>query len=203
MHPHPLTWISRNTQTTLPPLYGKHDRSLVISTERWLWLPGVLRMLKPCAEAYLDGEGNKQEKVFPMWSSTKLHFLSCINSDREINKTCPRSNRYTCYLEQNKYSVKLVAHSFKKLFKGLWNTWYTTVDAQSCPTLCDPLDCSPPGSSVHGISQARIQEWVAIFSSKGSSRPRDRTHISCISYTAGGFLYLLSHQGSPKCMIVC
>ena len=44
---------------------------------------------------------------------------------------------------------------------------------QSCPTLCDPMDCSPPGSSVHGISQGRIPEWVAIFSSRGSYRPRD------------------------------
>ena len=44
---------------------------------------------------------------------------------------------------------------------------------QSCPTACDPMDCSPPGSSVHGILQARILEWVAMPSSRGSSRPRD------------------------------
>ena len=44
---------------------------------------------------------------------------------------------------------------------------------QSCPTLCDPVDCSLPGSSVHGILRARILEWVAILSSRGSSRPRD------------------------------
>ena len=49
---------------------------------------------------------------------------------------------------------------------------------------CDPMDCSPPGSSVHGISQARILEWVAISFSRGSSRPRDWT---CVSYIAGGF----------------
>ena len=52
--------------------------------------------------------------------------------------------------------------------------------AQSCLTLCDPVDCSLPDSSVHGILQARILEWVAISSSKGSSQPRDRTHVSCI-----------------------
>ena len=51
--------------------------------------------------------------------------------------------------------------------------------AQLCPTLCDPMDCSPPGSSVHGISQARMLEWVAIPFSRGCSRPRDRTW-SCI-----------------------
>ena len=44
---------------------------------------------------------------------------------------------------------------------------------QSCPTLCDPVDCSPPGSSVHGILQARKLEWVAMLSSRGSSQPRD------------------------------
>ena len=44
---------------------------------------------------------------------------------------------------------------------------------QSCPTFCDPIDCSPPGSSVHVTSQARILEWVAIPFSRGSSPPRD------------------------------
>ena len=57
--------------------------------------------------------------------------------------------------------------------------------AKPCLTLCDPRDCSPPGCSVHGISQAKILEWVAISFSRTSSRPRDRTHVSCIP---GGFL---------------
>ena len=46
---------------------------------------------------------------------------------------------------------------------------------QSCPTLCEPLECNPPHYSVHGILQARILEWVAMPSSRGSSRPRDQT----------------------------
>ena len=50
---------------------------------------------------------------------------------------------------------------------------------QLCLTLCDPMDCSPQGSSVHGILQARILEWVAMPSSRGSSLPRDRTQVSC------------------------
>ena len=53
--------------------------------------------------------------------------------------------------------------------------------AQSCMTLCDPMDCSPPGSSVHGILHARILEWVAIPSFRGSSGPRDRTQESGIA----------------------
>ena len=55
---------------------------------------------------------------------------------------------------------------------------------QSCPALCDLMDCSPPGSSVHGTLQARILEWITISFSRGSSRPRDRTLVSC---TAGIF----------------
>ena len=51
---------------------------------------------------------------------------------------------------------------------------------KSYPTLCDPKDCSPPGSSVHETSQTRKLEWVAVPFSRGSSQPRDRTHISCI-----------------------
>ena len=52
--------------------------------------------------------------------------------------------------------------------------------AQSCPTLCDSMDCSLPGFSVHGIFQARVLEWVAISFSRGSSQPRNRTRVSCI-----------------------
>ena len=52
--------------------------------------------------------------------------------------------------------------------------------AQSCPTLCHPVDCSPLDSSIHGILQARIQEWVAISFSRGFSRPRDPPQVSRI-----------------------
>ena len=73
---------------------------------------------------------------------------------------------------------------------------YCWLVAKSCPTLCNPMDYSQPGSSVHEISQARILEWVAnallqgiwsglpMPSSRGSSPPREQTRISC---TAGGF----------------
>ena len=53
-----------------------------------------------------------------------------------------------------------------------------TKSLQSCLTLCDSVDRSPPGSSVHGISQARILDWVAMPSPRGSSRPRDWAHVS-------------------------
>ena len=55
---------------------------------------------------------------------------------------------------------------------------------QSYPPFCNPMDCCQPGSPVHRILQARILEWVAMPFPRGSSQPRDRTHVSCI---AGGF----------------
>ena len=53
--------------------------------------------------------------------------------------------------------------------------------AQLCPTLCDPMDCSLSGSSVYGTFQARVLEWIAISFSRGSSQPRNRTQVSCIT----------------------
>ena len=65
---------------------------------------------------------------------------------------------------------------------------------QLYPTLCNPMDCSPPGSSVHGILQARILEWVAIPFSRGSSRSRDWTWASCIA----GKFFTVWAPGKPR-----
>ena len=61
--------------------------------------------------------------------------------------------------------------------------------AQSCLTLCDPMDCSPSGSSVPGVILARIQEWVAIPSFRGYSQPRDWTHVFCSPCIGRWFIY--------------
>ena len=71
------------------------------------------------------------------------------------------------------------------------------IHTQLCLTLCDPMDCSLPGSSVHGIFQARILEWLAIHYFRGCSWHRDQTCISCISCFGREILYLLHHLGSP------
>ena len=62
--------------------------------------------------------------------------------------------------------------------------------------LCNPMNCSPPGSSLHEIFQARKLEWVAIFSSRGSSRHRDQTHISFVFCIADGF-FAIEPLGKP------
>ena len=73
----------------------------------------------------------------------------------------------------------------------------STKSLQSCPTLCDPMDCRPPGSSVHGILQARIMEWVTMPFSKRSSQPRDRSCVSYVSCMGRQVLYHYHHLGRP------
>ena len=67
--------------------------------------------------------------------------------------------------------------------------------AQSCLTPCSPLDCSPPGFSVHGIPQVRTLEWVVISCSRVFSPPRDQTCISHVSWIGRQVLYHLIHEG--------
>ena len=114
----------------------------------------------------------------------RLHFhfsLSCIGEGN--------GNPLRCSCLENPRdggawwaAVSGVAHSWtwlKQLSSSSSSIVYCEV-TQSCPTLCDPVDCSLPGFSVHGILQARILEWVTISFSRGSSWPRDRTRVSCI-----------------------
>ena len=83
---------------------------------------------------------------FPLWKTKKTH------SKRDITERLSWSHSF-------KISTGKDVHA---------------KSSQSCPTLCNPVDCSPPGSSVHGILQARTLEWAAIFSSRGSFQPRVR-----------------------------
>ena len=87
-----------------------------------------------------------------------------------------------------------------------WSNDRTGVSAYGCSvvsvmSLWDPVDCSPPGSSVHGFLQARILEWLAVPSSRGSSWPRDRTLVSCISCIVGGF-FTAEPPGKPLIELV-
>ena len=84
------------------------------------------------------------------------------------------------WIRQNFTLDRISPWSYRKL---------QVVCAQSCPTLCDPLNCSLPGSSIRGILQARIMEWVAISFSRGSSWPRDSTCISCSTCIGNKILY--------------
>ena len=98
--------------------------------------------------------------------------------------------RFFVFLKQRKTKIETKT-------KSLGQPSVHAKSLQSCPTLCDPMDCSPPNSSVHWILQARIVEWVAVPSSRGSSPPRDWTHVSKSLHWQVGSLSLvpLLNQG--------
>ena len=89
-------------------------------------------------------------------------------------------------LQHYRWILYCLNHAIKKIYGG-------GLVAKSCRTLCNPMDCSLPGSSVHGIFQTRILEWVAISFSRGSSPPRDNLGL----LHCRRFLYQLSHWGFP------
>ena len=87
-------------------------------------------------------------------------------------------------------------HQFTWNYCSIVNGFMCARSLQPFPTLCDPMDCSPPSSSVHGILQARILEWVAVPSSRESSWLRDQTYLSCGSCMAGRF-FISEPPGKP------
>ena len=89
----------------------------------------------------------------------------------------------------------LYAHFLEScfFFNCKWVPVVLMLVTQLCTTLCDPMNCSPPGSSIHGIFQARILEWVAISFCRGVFPNREQAHISCISCTG--------RQSLPLCHV--
>ena len=92
----------------------------------------------------------------------------------------------TLWLSNNKHSQNIPTRQHvpndgasSEYYQPIKNGACCCLLTQSCMILCNPMDCSPPGSSVHGILQARILEWVAISFSRGYFWPKDRTYISC------------------------
>ena len=128
-----------------------------------------------------------------VYFTKQIHqFLHHIYSEKDLPgpANCPGSAIWTHFFLPA-HSVKAGVHiaDAQLVWKVLKDCWHLPrkglmwVHAQSCPTLCNPMDCSPPDSSVLGILQARILEWVAMTSSRGSSPPRDQTlgyDVSCI-----------------------
>ena len=127
-----------------------------------------------CLPADLEVEVTQRSelpKPFSEWSLCKeMSFASQISL--KISYSLPRP-------EFSVMSQKPICIFFPQCLPQLFKVWVSEV-AQSCLTLCDPMDCSLPGSSIHGIFQARILEWVAISFSRRSSWPRDWTHVSHI-----------------------
>ena len=89
------------------------------------------------------------------------------------------ANHFSIFVERILWTIHGVAESDTTEHACTINM--TMLVTHHVQLFCDPMDCSPPGSSVHGILQERILEWVAISSSRGPSQPRDRTWVSCIA----------------------
>ena len=119
-------------------------------------------MIKDCIIIHLY----RSHRVSPAWNWWCT--ITWLLKERKDNHT------FLCFTS-TVYMVAVLTLWLKKVMKES-----ESEVVQSCPTLCDPMDCSLPGSSAHGIFQARILEWVAISFSRGSSRPRDWTQVSCI-----------------------
>ena len=101
-----------------------------------------------------------------------------IDSKKHIEKSTHEVH-FDCKYQKLDFRKKRKVNS--QWFKSCCQTCVHAQSLQSCPTLCYPMDCSPPGSSTHEVSQARILEWVAISFSRGSSLPRNRTQLSSIA----------------------
>ena len=110
--------------------------------------------------------------------TTKLIFTT--TKEKGIIATLPSRDEKTEAPDSSPHYYWVVGPIFSLSSSACKVKWSEV--AQSCLTLCDPMDCSLPGLSVHGIFQARVLEWVAISFSMGSSQPKDRTWVSC---TAG------------------
>ena len=139
-------------------------------------------------------------------SARILHFHSCVTLGKLnlFSRPCfSIKNRSSTYITgcNNELCYSSVQHLTLKYecFLSLWSdpVCYAQKLLHWCLALCDPVGCSTPGSSVHGILQARILEWVAMPSSRGSSRPRDRPCLLHLLHWQAGSLPL-APPGKPR-----
>ena len=141
-----------------------------------------------------------------IWWNLYTFFLSshgaCIKTDHiSGHKTCLSKFKRSMLSAHSGIKLKLQRTIARKIPKYLEIKQHMCVHVktlQLCPTLCNPMDCSLSGSSVHGILQARTLEWVAILSFRGSSRPRDWTRISYISCIGKQVVYHQRYRGSSR-----
>ena len=117
------------------------------------------------------------------WMSPELQDWGCKEATRQADRTLSEGTKGKWLL----LSTSPIHQEAHPQTAGNLLSCSVYLVTQSCLTLCNTMDCSLPGSSVHGIIQARILEWVAMPSSKQSSQPRDQTQVSHI---AGGFFTL-------------
>ena len=140
----------------------------------YFWRKHLGRTAEPCAQTW---------SIFTHVHFSYWDFFRASKWELTHLKGQGNSNTVCSYLE---WHCLLIQTNVPELGKS---GMCVCVCAQSCPTPLDPTDCSPPGSSVHGILLARILKWVAISYSRGSSQPKDQTRVSGISWVGKWVLY--------------
>ena len=143
------------------------------------------RLLEWVAISFSRGSSRSKDQIRISCVSCigrRILYLPCHQrsswSGRELSIP---SGDFQCMAPIKKYTKETPAQSGSspENFWGPFLSWWSLITrVLSSHFLCDPMDCSPPGFSVHGILQVRILEWVTISFSRGSSRPRDRTRVS-------------------------
>ena len=157
---------------------------MFLANSNWWTIIEIRRLL--LASITCDFTGELGRWVGPMIlsknKSSESHYIfpsvSSVTMNIPLNKAQTRPRPIPSPLLKT-FQQHLIALWFKKKKKKNFSAWPTSFMwsgsgsevAQSCPTFCDPMDCSPPDSSIHGILQARILEWVAISFSRGPSYP--------------------------------
>ena len=141
------------------------------STTKWLFDSGFNIKTKQTI--------SKGSRVFQSYQMSKYIIEKALSS-KEVWVTPLEKNKVK---QRHSELYSIVGNNLcgKRIWKRIDMCWFVCVHAQSCLTLCDTMDCSLPGSSVHGVSQARIPVWVAVSSSRGSARPRDWNCVSRVS----------------------
>ena len=147
-----------------------HDAHFYFGLPRWLSNKEFACQCRRCNRHMFDPWVRK----IP-WGNGHLLQYSCLE-----NPIFTLSDTYFFPYEKRSWDLRLFKESVIFLLLRFFIDGGNLV-TKSCLILCDPIDCSPPGFSVHGTSQARLLEWVAISYSRRSCRPRDRTCVFCLA----------------------
>ena len=184
--PQPTGWrVCANSS-----LWNTHSRGF-ISLVSYPWCISLLLNHVHPRQLAREKAASPQSRVIHLRATGQHGALSWETSIRLLGSSHPPS---FCFVSRSRitrtegHSPHLVSHM--QVLGGVWRNVKTCcAHSHLCPTLCDPMDYSLTGSSVHGVLQARILEWVAIFFSRWFSPPRDQTHISQVSWTGWWVLY--------------
>ena len=144
--------------------------------------PGFLTVV-PQSRSQVSGSSPIQHTS--QHSAAALRLVSCLSWAQEGSSLPEKKRQRGAGMAQTSHTQAVNSHNPSWCILAVG----TCACVQPCPALWDPVDRSPPGSSVHGILQAWILEWIAISSSRESSQARDWTHISCVSCIGRWFLY--------------